>query len=44
MLQDVIKGALGTISGQVGEDDDDYLVVSIVAASGLRLQKQCKSS
>jgi regulator of extracellular matrix RemA (YlzA/DUF370 family) len=34
MLQDAIKDTLGTISRQVGEDNDDYLVVSIVAADG----------
>jgi len=40
MLQDAVKDALGTISWQVGEDNDDYLVVSIVAASRLGLQEQ----
>jgi hypothetical protein len=40
MLQDAVKDAPGTISWQVGEDNDDYLVVSIVAASGLSLQDQ----
>jgi len=40
MLQDVVKDALGTISRQVGEDNDDYLVASVVAASGLSLQEQ----
>jgi hypothetical protein len=39
MLQDVVKDALGTISRQVGEDNDDYLVASVVAASGLSLSR-----
>jgi len=40
MLQDVVKDALGTVGRQVGEDNDDDLVVSVVAASGLSLQEQ----
>ena len=40
MLQDVVKDALGAISWQVGEDNDDYLVAGIVAAGGLSLQEQ----
>jgi hypothetical protein len=40
MLQDVVKDALGAISRQLSEDNDDDLVVSIVAASGLGLQEQ----
>jgi hypothetical protein len=38
--EDVVKDALGTIGRQVGEDNDDDLVVSIVSASGLSLEQQ----
>jgi hypothetical protein len=40
MAQDAVEDALGTISRQVGEDNDNDLVVSVVAASGLSLQEQ----
>ena len=40
MLQDAVKDTLSTISRQVGKDNDDYLVVSIIAASGPSLQEQ----
>jgi hypothetical protein len=41
MAQDAVEDALGTISRQVGEDNDNDLVVSVVAASGLSL---CRNS
>jgi hypothetical protein len=40
MLQDAVKDTRGTISRQVGEDNDDDLIVSSVAARGLSLQEQ----
>src|SRR3712207_6794516 len=40
MLQDVAKDPLRTISRQVGENNDDYLVVSVVAVSGPGVPEQ----
>src|SRR3712207_4136272 len=39
LLEDVAKDALRTISRQVGEDNDDYLVVQAVAINGLNVQE-----
>ena len=39
LLEDVVKDALRTISWQVGEDNDDYLVVRAVAINGLSVQE-----
>src|ERR1700752_682382 len=39
MLEDLAKEASGTISGQIGEDNDHHLVVRAIAINGLSVQE-----
>jgi hypothetical protein len=40
LLYDVVEDAAGTISRQVGEDDDDHVVDDVVAFSRPSVQEQ----